>query len=181
MKIKDNFLKQEEFNRIQDFMMGKNFPWYYTPSIDETSDVDKFQFVHLFYQDGVSQHYHVSTSDRIKMLTPIIQALQPFSIWRVKANLLTKTSTIVENKFHVDLTVDLNRSQALPKEKLKQWTISIFYINTNNGYTLFENGTRVDSVANRMVTFPANLKHTGTSCTDERTRVIINFNYFTLL
>ena len=63
-------------------------------------------------------------------------------------------------------------------EKLKQWTTSIFYVNTNNGYTKFEDGTKVESVANRMLTFPANMKHIGTSCTDEQTRVVINFNYF---
>ena len=67
------------------------------------------------------------------------------------------------------------------EEKLKQWTTSIFYMNTNNGYTIFENGTKVESVANRMITFPANIKHTGTSCTDEKTRVVINFNYFSQL
>ena len=43
--------------------------------------------------------------------------------------------------------------------------------------TIFEDGKKVESVANRMLTFPANMKHTGTSCTDEKTRVVINFNY----
>ena len=61
---------------------------------------------------------------------------------------------------------------------LSQITTSIFYVNTNNGYTKFEDGTKVESVANRLVSFPANKKHTGTSCTDEKTRVVINFNYF---
>ena len=64
------------------------------------------------------------------------------------------------------------------KEKLKQLTTAIFYANTNNGYTKFENGLIVESVANRMVFFSADMKHTGTSCTDEKTRVVINFNYF---
>ena len=47
-----------------------------------------------------------------------------------------------------------------------------------NGYTIFEDGAKVESVANRMITFPANVKHKGTSCSDEKTRVNINFNYF---
>ena len=51
-------------------------------------------------------------------------------------------------------------------------------MNTNNGYTKFENGTKVESVANRMLTFSANMKHTGTSCTDEKRRIVINFNYY---
>ena len=90
---------------------------------------------------------------------------------RIKANLRTRTSKINETPFHVDL-------QFLSEEKLKHWTTAIFYVNTNNGYTEFEDGTKVESVANRMVTFPSNTRHRGTSCTDKNMRVIINFNYF---
>ena len=102
-----------------------------------------------------------------------MKKLNLLALTRIKANLFTRTSTIVENEFHVDIT-------DLSEETQKQWTISIFYMNTNNGYSEFEDGTKVESVANRMVTFPANVKHTGTSCTDEKTRVVINFNYFAL-
>ena len=172
IKIEDNFLEQKEFDRIEKMLMGTDFPWFYNPDIDDVSDMNKFQFIHLFYQDGVSQQYHVSTSDRIQMLAPIFLGLQPLSIWRIKANLLTRTPSIVKNKLHNDLP--------LSEEKLKQWTTSIFYINTNNGYTKFETGETVESMENRMISFPSHLRHTGTSCTDTRTRVVINFNYYTL-
>ena len=52
-------------------------------------------------------------------------------------------------------------------------------MNTNNGYTEFENGVKIESVANRLITFPAGMKHRGTSCTDKKIRVVINFNYLT--
>jgi len=74
--------------------------------------------------------------------------------------------------FHSDLNHDFEEDVA------SHWTTAILYMNTNNGYTKFEDGTKVESVANRMITFPANMKHSGTSCTDEKTRVVINFNYF---
>ena len=54
---------------------------------------------------------------------------------------------------------------------------AIFYINTNNGYTLFEDGTKVESVENRICIFPYYMKHTGTTCTDKNQRVVININY----
>jgi len=66
----------------------------------------------------------------------------------------------------------------LPEHKLNFWTTSIFHVNTNNGYTEFEDGTRVESVANRMVTFPTTMKYRNTSCSDSKTRITINFNYF---
>ena len=50
-------------------------------------------------------------------------------------------------------------------------------MNTNNGKTIFKHGEEVNSVANRMVIFDSNLEHAATSHTDEKTRVVVNFNY----
>ena len=166
MKIEDNFLDQVIFNEIQDLMLGENFAWYYSDTIDYIGQKDKFQFGHIFYGENVPK------SSFCEKLNPILEIINPISLWRIKANLLTKTTTIIENAFHIDMP------DRIPEEKLKQWTTAIFYVNTNNGYTKFEDGTKVESVANRMVSFPTNIKHTGTSCTDEKRRVVINFNYF---
>ena len=165
MKIEDNFLKQEEFEKIQKLMDEPSpFPWFYADRIVFEDDVDKFQFIHAFYDN------HMPMSPFSNELDSIINIIQPFSIVKIRAKLLTRTPEIVESTFHVDIP--------LSEENLKQWTTSIFYINTNNGYTKFEDGTIVESVANRMLSFPANMKHCGTSCTDERRRIVINFNYF---
>ena len=165
MKIEDNFLKQEEFDKIQKLMDEPSpFPWFYADRIVFDDDVDKFQFIHAFYDN------HMPMSPFTNELDSIINIIQPFSIVKIRAKLLTRTPEIVESTFHVDIP--------LLEENLKQWTTSIFYINTNNGYTKFEDGTIVESVANRMLSFPANMKHCGTSCTDKRRRIVINFNYF---
>jgi hypothetical protein len=173
IKIEDNFLPQEKFDEIQKIIcLDKwnddndciRFPWVYNKIIDDVYDVDKFQFIHVFYE-------LCEPLESLSILNPVTELLRPVSVFRIKANLLTRTPEIIENKLHVDMTF-------LPEEKQKQWTTSIFYINTNNGYTKFEDGTKVNSVANRMVSFPSNMKHTGTSCTDEKTRVVINFNYY---
>ena len=167
MKIEDNFLDQEKFDELQTHMLGEgnNFSWCYGNVIDYKEDEDTYQFVHVFYTN------QVPSSPSLGIMAPILDKIIPMSLWRIKANLLTRTLNIVENTFHVDIG-------DFPEEKLKQWTTSIFYTNTNNGYTEFKDGTKVESVANRMVTFPANLKHRGTSCTDEKIRVVINLNYF---
>jgi hypothetical protein len=163
IKIEDNVLDQKEFVKLQTFMMGNDVPWFYLGGIEYVNEADKFQFILGFYRDN-------APLPLCETINPILEIIQPISLLRVKANLLTKTSTIVENSFHIDLN-------DLTEEKTKLFTTSIFYVNTNNGYTKFENGSIVESIANRMVTFPTNLKHAGTSCTDEKTRVVINFNY----
>jgi len=165
MKIEDNVLGQEEYDALQTFIMGGNLLWRYYDKIDYEGQKGKFQFTHVFYAEDCPM------SNFGDIILPLINTLKSVSIWRIKANLLTKTSNIIENAFHSDLG-------SLPEEKQKQWTTSIFYVNTNNGYTKFEDGTKVESIANRMITFPSNMKHTGTSCTDENIRVVINFNYF---
>tara|TARA_R100001377_G_C3120280_1_gene85678 strand:+ start:65 stop:571 length:507 start_codon:yes stop_codon:yes gene_type:complete len=167
MKIEDNFLGQKEFDELQTLMMGNDFPWHYSNVIDfeyEGTEENKFMYYHMFYFSNAP------TSPAIEIINPLINKINPKFLGKIKANLLTRTPSIVENEFHVDI--------GFSEKKMKQLSTSIFYVNTNNGYTKFEDETIVESVANRVVTFPANMKHTGTSCTDEKTRVIINFNYF---
>ena len=53
----------------------------------------------------------------------------------------------------------------------------IFYLNSNDGYTHFNGGKRVESVANRMVIFPRETMHSGTTSTTDH-RKVINFNWF---
>ena len=178
VSIVDNFLDPKEFNTLKTILLGNTIDWHYNANTIYENFMglkfpcdDNFQFIHWFLRGGdLNSSYYES-------LSPILQSLNPLSIYRIKANLNTRTPEIVENEFHVDIDIS--------EEKLRQWTTSIFYMNTNNGYTEFQDGriamenTKVESVANRMVTFPANLRHRGTTCTDEKTRIVINFDYFT--
>ena len=161
----DNFLDKQSFQNLQNAMFGAEFCWVYNDATDyEDEEGDKFQFTHNFYKNNTgpsSQHYC--------KLSNVLNEIKPKEIYRIKANLLTKTSEIEVNSFHNDID-DLG---ILP------WTTSIFYMNTNNGYTEFQNGAIVESKENRMVVFPAEMKHRGTSCTDKKIRVVINFNYLT--
>ena len=75
-----------------------------------------------------------------------------------------RTSKIVEHGFHTDV-----------QYKCKT---GILYLNSNDGYTSFEDGTKVESVENRFVTFDSNIKHSGTTCTNQKVRLVLNINYF---
>ena len=92
-----------------------------------------------------------------------------YSLIKIKSNLVTRTPTIVEHGYHIDLP-DL--------KEYHNTKTAILYMNTNNGYTKFEDGSIVESVENRLVVFDSRIKHSGTTCTDEKTRVVINFNFF---
>ena len=161
----DNFLEIQSFQNLQNIMFGKDFCWNYNEGIDYSDEEgDKFQFTHTFYKTDTGPVFF-----QYGMLSNVFNKIKPKEIYRIKANLLTKTPEIEVNTFHNDID-DLG---------IVPWTTSILYMNTNNGYTEFENGAKVESIENRMVVFPAEMKHRGTSCTDEKVRVVINFNYLT--
>ena len=71
------------------------------------------------------------------------------------------------------------------KKTKKKWSrlakiskTAIFYINSNNGFTLFESDNqKVESIENRLVIFDSFERHSGTNCTDEKYRAVINFNF----
>ena len=163
--IVDNFLNKQYFQALKNTMLSENFCWAYNDVIEYANDEDKFQFTHCFYREDKGQ-----TSKHYGVFAPLFQKIKPKEIFKIKANLLTRTPEIVPNRFHTDIQGNWG---VIP------YTTAILYINTNNGYTEFEDGTKIESVENRWIAFPEDTPHRGTSCTDEKIRVVINFNYLT--
>ena len=165
--IKDNFLPIREFEQMHSELMAWNFPWYTSKVVNDNEQNDMFnmQFIHFFYER------YSPLGDQISMLQPIFQRLQPIAIFKIKANIMPNQGKIIEHGLHIDVT-DTETHKI--RDHMKT---SILYLNTNNGYTRFEDGTKVESVANRMVTFPNQMMHTGTTTTDSEYRLVLNLNY----
>jgi len=156
IEIIDNFLDKETFNSMQSFVLGDSFPWYFNDFKSDDTDVHNFQFTHTVIRQGQI------TSEFIQHMDPFFKGLNVKEVFRVKMNLTTKTEKLFNHLYHTDF---------------KDCTTSIFYMNTNNDKTIFKNGKEVNSIANRMIIFNSNLEHAATSHTDEKMRVVINFNY----
>ena len=158
-------LSKEQFQGISDIMFSDKFPWFYQdhlvhPHQANTDERLQIQFVHKFHEVS-----NIVTGPELwNMLIPIFTVLQPHTFLRVKANNIPSQSEIVTHGMHCDVSVPLSYT-------------AIFYCNTNNGYTEFKDGDKVPSVANSMVIFPSYMEHSGSTCTDVRSRVNININY----
>ena len=164
----DNFLDKEDLEVVEGVLLSNKFPWFLNPQIDKKSSYyvgrDNLQFSHTAYAKD-----HMK-SDWLQDFACLFERMNIFTLLRVKVNYLTRTEKRVTHDFHVDIE-DSNAP--------KNINTSIFYLNTNNGVTIFEDTKEeVESVSNRMITFPGYLRHTGTTATDKPHRILINFNYF---
>lgn len=165
-KIVDNFLSEEDFNNLKNFMIfSGNLDWYTRIGVSDKGNSDGFFLTHIFYNN------FKPTSDKFEILFPLLRKIDPLSLIRIKANFYPKSSEIVHHDFHVDF---LSSSDSPISCKG-----CLFYLNTNNGKTIFENGVEVDSVENRALFFDPAIYHKSTTCTDDTIgRFNINFNYY---
>ena len=169
IEVQDNFLEESYFKTIRDYVLNYNsgqFNWYMNDVVrpGDNKKLEYIQFVHMVY--GYGEVFSVPFIEQINSPGGLIEKLDPYSIIRIKLNLITRHTEISESGMHIDVP-------HAPDIALT----SILYMNTNNGYTKFETGEKVESVANRLVTFPNNLQHTGTTCTDEIYRCVMNIDY----
>lgn len=148
----DNFLDKNEFNLIKQDIIDnkKNFPWF----INEINN--NLHFIHTFYnEDGTNSKFFY-------MLHPIIHRLTAKKFFRIKASLDPATEDHKVYSSHVDI---------------KDCITGIYYINSNNGYTIFKDDDKIDSVENRMLLFNSNQEYSQISCTDEKAKYYIKFEY----
>jgi len=156
-QIIDNFLPNDVFNNLKNLVMGNNFPYHFQNTVEKKdSDDDKFYFTHILYDEKINSPY-------FDLFKPIIDKLNPKKLIRMKINCYTRTEKLEEHKPHTDY----------PYENLG----CVLSFNTCNGYTKFEDETKVNSIENRAVIFEANKPHNSTSCTDTQARFNININY----
>lgn len=165
----DDLLPIEQFNEIRNTMLSNNFPWFYNDGVNFSTenDLDLFQFTHLFYDN------YQPKSSYTNILSCVVDKLEAIALVRIKANLLTRTSNNIIHGMHIDILASENNLNTCA---FKGKT-AVYYVNTNNGYTLFDDGNKVESLSNRLVIFDSDIKHSGTSCTDQKIRCVINFNY----
>ena len=163
IEVFDNFLEHELFKKISNKII--NSKWSYSDliiSLDKRicDELDNHQMYNMIYSDDEPK------SDMFHLIRGIMMndKFNFKSLIKIKANLSFRTTEKIIHGYHVDVPYECKTA--------------IYYLNTNDGCTMFEDGREVGSVENRLVIFNSQLEHTGTTCTDQKIRSVINFNYF---
>ena len=169
-QIIDNFLNKDDFEELKIFLMSPRSQWRFVDFIvhKDGRDQDKDgYFVHSFTdRDPISflERFTVSPDyQKVNRLMDCIKKKVNYrQILRVRSSLYPRREDQKQDPFHIDYNFNHK--------------VCIFYVNTNNGFTLFENGEKVNSVANRLMIFDGLEKHCSVVQTDTSARYIININ-----
>ena len=165
-EVIDNFLDEEYFDSLVTLFTGRKqaensqLPWFFLREINLNHNVAEdnlFYMIHTFYAKNQP------TSSGYDKLFPLLEKLEARCLIRIKANLYPNTEILHEHPMHRDY--DFFHSAA------------ILSLNTCDGYTKLKDGTKIDSVANRILLFDASNEHCSTTTTNVPTRMNININY----
>ena len=160
-EVIDNFLPEEEFSILYDKISSPNFPWYYQANtIKLSDDPNKEKF--FYFTHGIVTESKVN-SIYFEYLQQIIEILEIKQTLRIIVNLTPSLPEVVQEIEHEDC--DFPHKGAL------------LYLNTNNGPTVLEDGTKIDSIRNRLLKFDASRPHSASRCSDQKVRLNIIFNY----
>lgn len=166
VQIFNNFLDQEVFLEIKKFIMSPRCQWRYVNYIahkDGRDNDNDGYFVHSF-KDCHPQTFEdrFPESPHFPLIVKILDKIQYQNILRIRSSLYPRRDVQKPDPFHIDYN--------FPHR------VCIFYVNTNNGYTMFENGEKIPSVENQLATFDGSEKHCSVVQTDTPARYIVNIN-----
>ena len=184
-QVIDNFLPEETFKKLKALIYKEDFPWYYHPTvvgyegeIKSGDDYDSGRFHSLnskeednFWNVYATHLFYNNDMPFSKLCTPVYSLFVPKfaemklfkSLVRIKANLYPYNDTLKEHAQHMDYPYSHKAA--------------IFSLNTCDGFTRLADGTKIDSVENRILLFDASKPHNSTNTTTSHGRYNLNFNF----
>ena len=161
MKVIDNFLKPKDFKTISDEILGPSFSWTYWHRVSDSNDKTdncNSKFTHIAFVD-------IQLTSAVQVLARFIEdeRLDCKAMKRIIINSYPWTPTVYEHGVHEDYM--------FPHKG------ALLNLTTCDGYTVVE-GEKIPSVANRVILFDPSKPHYGTTTSNAKRRVIVNFNHF---
>ena len=167
IEIVDNFLSSYHSDLFIQDVDGKisgqgAFSWYFDNDLNGVERMGKYYFNHQ-----VILNYKVQSDQCWTIFEPLIRTIGISfdNVWRLKVNLYPKTQRRVHHSTHIDYQ---------PNSGLRT---CLYYVNTNNGFTIFDGKRKIRSKKNRAILFDGSNKHHSTTPTDCNYRSTINIDY----
>ena len=169
LKVIDNFLPENDFNTLINNTInridGFQTEFRVVSNVENFGAHDNYwswYLVHMIYCYDAPQQ-QIYTNIRDLFYDRFVRVANFKTMIRIKINAYPHTDVVKEHKDHIDY--DFENIGA------------VFSMNTCDGYTKFSDGSKVESVANRIVFFDASKKHQSTTTSNAKLRYNINFNF----
>ena len=169
LKIIDNFLTDNDFNLLVSNTVGRNdghqVQFRVVSNVENFGAIEEnwsWYMINMLYSTDTPQN---EICGKIyEMFVPKFKKLANFkTMIRIKINAYPYTNVVKEHKEHIDFNYE--------------HIGAVFSLNTCDGYTKFSDGTKDESVANRIVLFDASKYHQSTTTSNAKLRYNINFNF----
>lgn len=162
MRIIDDYFNAESIAVINKAILAPDFPWYHVAGVahkttNTNSDIYDFYYVHNVYKD------FQPNSAIFNDFMPLLKRLSIKSLMRIKINMYPRTCVVHEHMEHADFPFNHKGC--------------VLYLNTCDGYTKVGKNI-VNSQENRVLLFDPSILHNSTTCTNDKFRLTVNFNYF---
>jgi len=171
-KIIDDFLSEEDFDKIKTTFFPKTensqkLPWNYQKGIvrDPESGPTGYEEHDWMYSHSFISSETEKKSQDIDLIQSILKILKnkyASEIIDARANLLIPTPNHIHHEDHTD--------------RNSFHKVALFYITTNNGFTVLKDVAKIDCIGNRMVIFDGSIYHHSVTSTDD-VRSVININF----
>ena len=190
IKVIDNFLSQSEFEFIRkNTIEREDLQFTFVSNVENvgsgSDDYWSWYMIHMVYSKTASPksflmdaidfqevesspladepQSEIYTNIRDIFVPRLKQVANFRSMIRIKINAYPYTNIVKEHKDHIDSDF--------------KHTGAVFSLNTCDGFTKFSDGTKVESVANRIVFFDASKFHHSSTTSNAKLRYNINFNF----
>ena len=166
-RIINNLLDKESFLEVKKFIMSPRCDWRFLDFVASKEDYTKGNkngyFIHSFKDiNPATNEDRFPESPKFHLMLKILEKMKFNKLLRIRCSLFPRRDVQERDEYHIDYPFP--------------HTTGIYYLNTNNGYTMFENVEKIPSVENQFAIFNGSEKHCTVVQTDTPARYIINFN-----
>lgn len=178
LNVIDDFIKPDDADLIESYLLGPNFPWYLQKSTDSKLEKDKSnkleidspQYTHLLKgDDGI-------ISDCIKFIQPLLNKFNTHAgtFHRIKANMVHILPNYTKENYQ---KIHWDRNEK-GERKMKSY---LYYVNDSDGDTFFflpdsnKIWQRVSPKKGTVIEFDSFLRHAGSNPINTKQRCVVNF------
>ena len=162
MQVIDNFLQKEYYDHLYSVITDTQFPWLFQHQVatnleDPRANLDHYYFVHSLF------HAYRIESPLYDNFVHLFEALEVDFLFRARVLLYVNQGKQIIHDRHID-----------HGETCKT---ALIYMNSNDGFTEFETGERIDSVKNRLLVFDGSVLHSSSTPTNTKDRMLLSVTY----